>query len=287
MSSEIGPAIDFVSDDCRQSRYNARIRRTARDAIGYDLYRLIALVESWLEMPELVQGLRQGEDTAAELQGKASTLIRRLKQVSRVHSRVGFLPPDVYLDLASVLRESEADRWPLGLALRHLEALRWFGRNELKFDRNDEARRFMVQFATRQVVVHPIHDSREIFVSIPFRGDPSFDASNVDSLTGLTTSRPSTPPMDEPFSRNDSPAKKAPKAVAKAVAAAYELLAEDKPLSVNAACKRAGVDRKNFVKRYPKEAALIRAMAAPDKNLPHATRDWRTGNWETIDDDTE
>ncbi|SIN70018.1 hypothetical protein SAMN05444166_0227 [Singulisphaera sp. GP187] len=66
----------------------------------------------------------------------------------------------------------------------------------------------------------------------------------------------------------------------RALAAAYELVSAGKPVSVKAACERAGVDRKNIGKRWPEIVAAIAKLGQTDR-LPHrATIDRRTG---TID----
>jgi len=64
----------------------------------------------------------------------------------------------------------------------------------------------------------------------------------------------------------------------KAMAAAYALNREGKPVSVRAACKRARVDRKNLVDNYPETVALIEALAKPDRALRRGIRDRRTGD---------
>jgi hypothetical protein len=69
-------------------------------------------------------------------------------------------------------------------------------------------------------------------------------------------------------------------------AAAIDLKKEGKPVSLNAACKRAGVDRKNIAKRHPEVANAIRMLADPYQLLPRAIRDRRTGNLDAIEDDT-
>ncbi len=72
-----------------------------------------------------------------------------------------------------------------------------------------------------------------------------------------------------------------------AVAAAYALKTENVRVSLQAACRRAGVDRKNVALRYPKEAGIIRAMSSPDGNARRGTIDRRTGAIEAIDEAEE
>jgi hypothetical protein len=71
----------------------------------------------------------------------------------------------------------------------------------------------------------------------------------------------------------------------KAVAAALDLKKEGKPVSLNAACKRAGVDRKHVREKYPTYARAIKALATPDRSPPKAAWDGRTGRVEAIDED--
>src|SRR5208337_793464 len=71
---------------------------------------------------------------------------------------------------------------------------------------------------------------------------------------------------------------------ARAVAAAYDLQREGKPISLKAACKRAGVDRANLRKLYPEAARIIAGLAAPDGKPPRAIHDRRTGNIDALDE---
>lgn len=71
----------------------------------------------------------------------------------------------------------------------------------------------------------------------------------------------------------------------KALSAAYELRKEGRPVSLNAACKRAGVDRKNIRANYPEVVNAIRAMAAPDRTPARGMIDRRTGRVEAVGDD--
>ena len=75
----------------------------------------------------------------------------------------------------------------------------------------------------------------------------------------------------------------------RALAAALDLLAEGIPVSGNAACKRAGVCRKNVRKTHPKAWKAIKAMASPDRNPRRGVFDRRSGNVEAIhfDDDLD
>lgn len=68
-----------------------------------------------------------------------------------------------------------------------------------------------------------------------------------------------------------------------ALAAAYELLTEGRPVTLAAACKRAGVCRKNVAQNYHGVAEVIRGMGTPDRTPRRATRDRRTGNLDAVD----
>jgi len=75
---------------------------------------------------------------------------------------------------------------------------------------------------------------------------------------------------------------------ARAVAAAYALRKEGKPVSVRAACKAAGVDRSNLIARHPETVRLIEQLAEPDREPPSGKHDRRTENldaWDDPDDD--
>jgi hypothetical protein len=69
----------------------------------------------------------------------------------------------------------------------------------------------------------------------------------------------------------------------RALAAAYELRKEGTPVSLKAACERAGVDRKNVAKRFPDEAKIISRLSVPERTPRRGTRDRRTGHIDGID----
>jgi hypothetical protein len=84
-----------------------------------------------------------------------------------------------------------------------------------------------------------------------------------------------------------------------AVAAAYELKNERLPVSVHAACRRAGIDYKHLRERYPEVVALIDRLARADRdppppkhrdrrsdNLDGIHRDPRSDNLDGIDEDS-
>ncbi len=81
---------------------------------------------------------------------------------------------------------------------------------------------------------------------------------------------------------SEAPAKLTPPA--RAVAAAYDLQREGKPISLKAACERAGVDRKNLRELHPEAARTIAALAAPDRTPRRAIRDPRTRNLDALDE---
>jgi hypothetical protein len=70
----------------------------------------------------------------------------------------------------------------------------------------------------------------------------------------------------------------------KAIAAALDLKREGLPVSLKAACERAGVDRANIRRRYPDAVKAIRALSVPDGVIPRATRDSRTGDFDVVDE---
>jgi hypothetical protein len=72
---------------------------------------------------------------------------------------------------------------------------------------------------------------------------------------------------------------------AKAIAAAYDLKKEGRPVSLNAACRRAKVDRANLRERFPEAVAAIKALSAPDRTPQRGVMDRRAGNLDAIDGD--
>jgi hypothetical protein len=101
----------------------------------------------------------------------------------------------------------------------------------------------------------------------------------------LETESRSIPPRPSPRStrrENDGPRKPSPGS--RALTAALDLKKEGLPVSVKAACERAGVDRKNVTRRYPPIAKAIREMASPDRTPRGATWDRRTGRLDAVDE---
>ena len=74
---------------------------------------------------------------------------------------------------------------------------------------------------------------------------------------------------------------------ARAVAAAYDLLKEGKPVSLRAACERAGVDRAHLRTKYPDAIETIRRISAPNRTPRRGVRDRRNGTIDAVDDDSE
>lgn len=75
---------------------------------------------------------------------------------------------------------------------------------------------------------------------------------------------------------------------ARAIAAAYDLQKEGKPVSLRAACEQAKVDRANLRKRHPDAVRTIEALSSPDRTIRRGVRDRRTGDvdgWDSGDDD--
>jgi hypothetical protein len=99
--------------------------------------------------------------------------------------------------------------------------------------------------------------------------------------------RPGPTPSGTATPAGDTARPPAPNPGCLALAAAYELLKEGRPVSLKAACERAHVDRKNVRLRYPDETRMIRALAAPDRAVRRGTRDRRTGTIDAVDEADE
>jgi hypothetical protein len=104
-------------------------------------------------------------------------------------------------------------------------------------------------------------------------------------LRRLSAKNPHTDDEKPPDKPLDAPAASDLTPPARAVAAAYDLKREGKPVSLRAACERAGVDRGNLRKRYPEAIATIEAMSHADRDLRSGLRDRRTGNIDAVDTD--
>ncbi len=75
---------------------------------------------------------------------------------------------------------------------------------------------------------------------------------------------------------------------ARAIAAAYDLQKEGKPVSLRAACDKAKVDRANLRRRYPDAVKAIEALSEADRAPRRGVWDRRTGDvdgWDSDDDD--
>lgn len=105
-------------------------------------------------------------------------------------------------------------------------------------------------------------------------------ASVTEAPDGKTSAPPASGTEAEPQRDALNPA-------ALAIAGAYELKTSGKPVSLKAACERAGVDRKNIQKRHPEVAKAIRAMSEPDRTIRPGTRDRRTGTADGVDGDDD
>jgi len=81
---------------------------------------------------------------------------------------------------------------------------------------------------------------------------------------------------------SETPAEPTPPA--RALAAAYDLQREGKPISLNSACERSGVDRKHLRDRYPETVAMIRRLAQLSRPPRPGMVDPRTGNRDAVDD---
>ena len=117
-----------------------------------------------------------------------------------------------------------------------------------------------------------------------------FEAGFADLLTDpppgtISEESPSgEPPRD---SKTDVPVASAPDRLnrgGRALAAAYELRKSNRPVSLQAACALAGVDRKNVRERYPEEVKIIRALSTPDRTARRGVIDRRTGTIDAVDD---
>ncbi len=71
----------------------------------------------------------------------------------------------------------------------------------------------------------------------------------------------------------------------KVISAAYALSRQGKPVSISAACEKAGVNRSHFVQRYPNEAKAVKAMATPDRQPIRGSK--KDGIVEAREDDYE
>jgi len=128
-------------------------------------------------------------------------------------------------------------------------------------------RRVRARLAWRQI--HNVTEPAPL--SLPEKTRKALDATG-----SLVTEAEAEDPAPDPLT-----------SAGKALAAAFELRKEGKPVSLKAACDRAKVDRKNIRKRHPDILAFIKALAAADRSPPRMTRDRRTGNFDAVDEDDE
>jgi hypothetical protein len=67
------------------------------------------------------------------------------------------------------------------------------------------------------------------------------------------------------------------------ISAAYALRAQGKPVSVRAACKKSGHDRKHFTQTYPEAVKTVEMIAAPDRQPMRGSK--TNGSIEAQEDD--
>ncbi|CAN5903275.1 hypothetical protein BH23PLA1_BH23PLA1_35630 [soil metagenome] len=114
----------------------------------------------------------------------------------------------------------------------------------------------------------------------------------IQSLRAVLISSPEAPA--DPARRDDheaTPAEANPfhelSPPGKALAAAYDLKREGRPVTIKAACARARVDRSHLTNRYPEAVQLIKALGTPDRQLSRGWKDRETGTMEAWNDDEE
>jgi hypothetical protein len=95
-----------------------------------------------------------------------------------------------------------------------------------------------------------------------------------------------TPREDEkPVGAPTSGSKVIQTPAARVLAADYDLQREGKPISLRAACERAGnVDRGHLRAKYPEAVDAICRMKTPDRTPWRGVRDSRTGDIDALDD---
>jgi hypothetical protein len=74
---------------------------------------------------------------------------------------------------------------------------------------------------------------------------------------------------------------------ARAIAAAYDLKREGKPISLRAACSRAKVDRKHLGENFPEAKKIIETLGKPDCAPTRGIRDRRNRNVDGVYDPEE
>jgi hypothetical protein len=106
-----------------------------------------------------------------------------------------------------------------------------------------------------------------------------YDLSHEDILLHLSEHADSQPEGNPTakFAPNLSPA-------ARAIAAAYDLQKEGKPVNLKSACDRARVDRGHLRKKYPEAVKMIRQINTADRTPKRGVRDRRSGDIDAIDD---
>lgn len=86
-----------------------------------------------------------------------------------------------------------------------------------------------------------------------------------------------------PATKKDAAKSEAMSPAARALAAAVELQLAGKPVSIRAACERAGVDRTNLRKLHPDVVQLLERMSDPDLSPRRGYRDSRSGSVDGFD----
>jgi hypothetical protein len=107
--------------------------------------------------------------------------------------------------------------------------------------------------------------------------------------TGAATGRPTAPGAEAPDIVPTGPARPGPAPErltpgSRAIGAALDLKKAGEPVTLKAACARAGVDRGHVRNRYPDAVKTIRALGSPDRRPRRGVRDRRTGEIGGVDD---
>lgn len=162
-----------------------------------------------------------------------------------------------------------ADEAAFAKKLRQPESLEWI---ELT---SGEAARFLLDFGgglLDPTAMACVRDGSDLILAAP------------ESPAGSTDEPPRGKKTASPKSRSGATSPKMTPG-ARAIAAAYELRLDKQPVSLNAACKKARVDRENLRENYPEAVEVIRALGLADQAPRRGVVDRRTGQIEAVDED--
>ena len=141
--------------------------------------------------------------------------------------------------------------------------------------------------SNRAAILDPRGEARDSPFVVIIRQGLFAALGELLALASLSSEGKTQEPLAGHRERSTRPRVESVNPGSKAISAAYQLAKEGRRVSLAAACKLAGVDRKHVSKQYPEAVTTIRMIAAPDREVRRGNIDYRTGNVDGVSDADE